>query len=53
MSQVTRQNLELIWNALSFYREQGIPEGSEDYDHEWNEICTTMSWIAEDLGLEG
>jgi hypothetical protein len=49
---MNRNSLELIWNALSFYREHGIPEGSQEYDNEWDEICTTMAWIQEDLGLK-
>ena len=44
-------NLELIWNALHFYREHGIPEGQEQYDNEWSDICTEMAWIAEDLNI--
>lgn len=42
-------DLELIWNALTFYREHGIPEGQTDYDEEWNDICTNMAWIEESL----
>ena len=45
-------NLELIWNALHFYREHGIPEGVQEYDNEWSDICTEMAWIAEDLNIE-
>ena len=44
-------DLKLIWNALEFYREHGIPEGSKEYDEEWNEICTNMAWIKENLGF--
>ena len=44
-------NLDLIWNALSFYREHGIPEGDTDHDNEWGDICTDMAWIAEELGI--
>ena len=42
-------DLDLIWNALEFYRENGIPEGDKDYDLEWNDICTAMAWIEETL----
>jgi hypothetical protein len=48
---MSKVNLELIWNALHFYREHGIPEGTEQYDNEWSDICTEMAWIAEDLNI--
>jgi hypothetical protein len=49
---MSKINLELIWNALHFYREHGIPEGVQEYDNEWSDICTEMAWIAEDLNIE-
>lgn len=51
MSLVTLDDLEVIWNALHFYRQHGIPEGDIHYDSEWDDICTTMEWIKEDLDL--
>ena len=48
---VSHQDLEQLWNALEFYREHGIPEGNQEYDQEWGDICTTMAWIREELGL--
>jgi hypothetical protein len=44
--------LAAIWEALHSYRETTIPEGDQDHDHEWDEICTAMAWIAEELGVE-
>lgn len=45
---------ETIWNALHSYRETCIPEGDEQYDDEWSDICTAMAWIDEDMfRLEG
>ena len=41
--------LETIWQALEGYRENCIPEGEAQYDEQWNEICTAMAWITEDL----
>jgi hypothetical protein len=41
--------LETIWLALECYRENCIPEGDEQYDEEWGDICTAMAWIKEDL----
>jgi len=51
MRPITTEDLNLIWNALTFYREHGIPEGDARYDEEWNDICTTMAWIEEDNGI--
>ena len=50
---ITRQDLELIWNALEFYREEGIPESANDkqWDQEWSDICTAMAWISEDYRI--
>ena len=45
-------SLENIWNALHSYRETCIPEGDPLYDREWDEICTDMAWIAEELGID-
>jgi hypothetical protein len=55
---VTRNNLdsqfEAIWRALEGYRENCIPEGQEpQYDEEWNDICTAMAWICEELNNAG
>ena len=37
--------LQIIWTALEEYREQVV-----NYDDErWDEICTVMAWIQEDL----
>ena len=48
---VMLHDLELIWNALTFYREHGIPEGNESYDKEWDDICITMEWIRKDCNI--
>jgi hypothetical protein len=45
-------NLSLIWNALHFYREHGIPEGVSEYDDQWSELCSAMAYISEDLGID-
>jgi hypothetical protein len=44
-------DLELLWNALEFYREHGIPEGDTEYDSQWSDICEVMAMIKEDLEL--
>ena len=43
--------LETIWDALSAYREDCIPEGEDRYDREWENICTAMAWVSEELGV--
>jgi len=43
--------LSAVWRALEAYRENCIPEGDPDYDREWSDICSAMSWIREALGL--
>ena len=42
-------DLELIWIALEFYRSEVIPEGDTEHDAIWNDICTNMEWIREEL----
>jgi hypothetical protein len=42
-------NLKIVWNALEEYRENCIPEGQKQYDEKWNDICTAMALITEDL----
>lgn len=48
-----KAQMELIWNALHFYREEGISEASENegYEHEWCELTSVMAWIEEDLNI--
>lgn len=41
--------LKTVWNALHGYRQTCIPEGAQEYDDEWSDICTAMGWIEEDL----
>ena len=40
--------LETVWDALQGFREDCI---STD-DEQWDEICTAMAWITEELGFE-
>jgi len=48
----TKAQLEVVWEALEAYRSDLIPEGDSHYDEIWNDICTAMAWIQEDLGVE-
>lgn len=44
--------LETVWEALHGFREDCIPEGDQDYDEQWNDICTAMAWITEAIAEE-
>lgn len=41
--------LDTIWDALAHYREHCIPEAQPEHDAEWDEICTAMAWITEEI----
>ena len=43
--------LETIWEALAGFREDCIPETDPTYDRQWDDICTAMAWITEEIGL--
>ena len=45
------QSLDLIWEKLHSYRGFDNDECSVK-DEEWDEICTSMSWIEDECGLE-
>lgn len=45
-------NLEIIWAALEGYREDCIPEGEQTYDAEWDNICTAMAQLRDELFCE-
>ena len=44
-----KEQLQTVWAALEAYRSDLIPEGDPDYDEKWNNICTAMAVISEDL----
>jgi hypothetical protein len=44
-----KQQLEIIWDALEAYRSDLIPEGDEQFDAIWDDVCTAMAVIEEDL----
>ena len=52
MTELHRYNktswLDTVWDALQGFREDCI---STD-DEQWDEICTAMAWITEELGFE-
>ena len=48
----TLESMDYIWEVLSDYRENCIPEGVDNNDDIWDEICTSMAWIEEEIGLK-
>lgn len=48
----SKEQIEVIWEALEAYRSDLIPEGDPQYDEIWSDVCTAMAWIQEDLGVE-
>jgi hypothetical protein len=44
-----KQQLSTVWDALEAYREDLIPEGDEQFDEIWDDICTAMAVIQENL----
>ena len=44
-----QEELNTIWQALEGYRENCISEGEPNNDRQWDEICTAMALLTEDL----
>lgn len=49
MARDIKHQLDIIWDALEAYRADLIPEGDEQFDEIWDDICTAMAIIEEDL----
>ena len=49
LSNVSMDELDVIWGALFVYREQSIPEGIPHHDDQWGDICHIMAKITENL----
>lgn len=47
-----KEQLNTVWDALEAYREDLIPEGDEQFDQIWGDICTAMAVIQENLKVE-
>ena len=45
------ESMDYIWEVLCDYRENCIPEGVDNNDDIWDEICTSMAWIEDALGM--
>ena len=46
------ESMDYIWEILSDYRNNCIPEGISNHDEIWDEICTSMAWIEEECGMK-
>ena len=42
----TKENIDYIWSILETYDDEGLAS-----EEDWDDICTVMAWIQEDLGL--
>jgi hypothetical protein len=38
-----------IWDVLEMARDGVIPEGQPEYDEVWNDTCTAMAWLEEEI----
>ncbi len=47
-----QDSIKIVWLALEGYRQFVIPEGSKENDQAWDDVCTAMAIIQEDLDLE-
>jgi len=46
----TKEQLDVIWEALHGFREACIPEGQDEaYDEQWSEITSAMAYLEESL----
>jgi len=43
------KELSRIWEVLHTYREDSIPEGIDNNDEEWDDVCYAMARIKEIL----
>ena len=49
----TQSWLGAIWHVLHMAREDCISEDKNGpNDRAWEEVCTAMAWVAEDLGVK-
>jgi len=44
--------LEAVWSALQHWRHNLLEAGDEEDDKDWDEVCTVMAWLTEELGYE-
>ena len=46
------ESVNYVWEVLCDYRENCIPEGIDNHDEIWDEICTSMMWIEDECGMK-
>ena len=46
------ESINTVWLALEEYRARVIPEGTLENDAAWDDICTAMATIQEDLNSQ-
>jgi hypothetical protein len=44
-----KENLEVIWDAMHEWQDLMENRGLKDIEERWDDICTAMAWIKEDL----
>lgn len=44
--------IKTVWLALEGYRQHVAPEGNPEHDGAWDDVCTAMAVICEDLGVD-
>ena len=44
-----KENLEVIWDAMHEWQDLMENHGLKDIEERWDDICTAMAWIKEDL----
>jgi hypothetical protein len=44
--------IKTVWLALEGYRQHVAPEGTPENDDAWDDVCTAMAVIQEDLGVD-
>ena len=47
----TLESIDYIWDVLCDYREHCIPEDIDNHNDIWDQICTSMAWIEEEIVL--
>ena len=41
-----------VWSALNHWRSLALEEGDPTDEKDWDEVCSSMAWITEELGYK-
>ena len=41
-----------LWEPFQHWRHNLCEEGDEEDDKDWDEVCTVMAWLTEELGYD-